>query len=86
MVVGFMKTTKELLCGRFAHRNLLIFQALIARTAFGAADKTLGLIAALNAVIRDPRDADHIVHRHQDLVRQRIYRFGTGHEYLKELA
>lgn len=37
------------------------------------AARKLALIAALDAVIKAPRDADQIVHRSQDLLRQRMW-------------
>ena len=52
--------------------------------ALRAADQKLGLIAALDAVIKDPRDADQIVHRQQDLLRQRIYGLAMGYEDLND--
>ncbi|MEX1196231.1 MAG: IS1380 family transposase [Pseudohongiellaceae bacterium] len=52
--------------------------------ALRAADKKLGLVAALDAVIEDPRDADQVVHRQQDLLRQRIYGLAMGYEDLND--
>ena len=52
--------------------------------ALRAADQKLGLIAALDVVIKDPRDANQIVHRQQDLLRQRIYGLAMGYEDLND--
>jgi hypothetical protein len=37
------------------------------------ADRRLGLVQALDAVLPDPRDPELITHRQADLLRQRIY-------------
>lgn len=52
--------------------------------ALRAADKKLGLIAALDAVIEDPREADQVVHRQRDLLSQRIYGLALGYEDLND--
>lgn len=52
--------------------------------ALRAADKKLGLVAALNAGIEDRRDADQVVHRQEDLLRQRIYGLALGYEDLND--
>ena len=52
--------------------------------ALRAADKKLGLIEAFNAVIEDPRNKNLILHRQQDLLRQRIYGLALGYEDLND--
>lgn len=52
--------------------------------ALRASDKKLGLIAALDAVIEDPREADQVVHRQRDLLSQRIYGLALGYEDLND--
>jgi len=49
-----------------------------------AADRRLGLVRALDAVIADPRDADLITHAQVDLLRQRIYGLALGYEDLND--
>ena len=49
-----------------------------------AADRRLGLVRALDAVIADPRDADLITHAQLDLLRQRIYGLALGYEDLND--
>jgi len=44
----------------------------------------LGLIAALDAVIEDPREADQMVHRQRDLLSQRMYGLALGYEDLND--
>jgi hypothetical protein len=50
------------------------------------ADRRLGLVAALDAVLVDPRDPDLITHRQVDLLRQRIYGLAAGYEDLNDHA
>lgn len=49
-----------------------------------AADQRLGLVAALDAVLPDPRHQVFIVHRQVDLLRQRIYGLALGYEDLND--
>jgi len=49
-----------------------------------AADRRLGLVRALDAVIADPRDADLVTHAQVDLLRQRIYGLALGYEDLND--
>ena len=49
-----------------------------------AADRRLGLVRALDAVIAGPRDPDRITHRQIDLLRQRIYGLAVGCEDLND--
>jgi hypothetical protein len=48
------------------------------------ADRRLGLVEALDAVLPDPRHQVFIVHRQVDLLRQRIYGLATGNEDLND--
>jgi len=48
------------------------------------ADRRLGLVAALDAVLHDPRDPLYVVHRQIDLLRQRIYGLAAGYEDLND--
>lgn len=48
------------------------------------ADRRLGLVAALDAVLHDPRDPLYVVHRQIDLLRQRIYGLALGYEDLND--
>jgi hypothetical protein len=48
------------------------------------ADRRLGLTAALNAVIPDPRNQNLIVHQQQTMLRQRIYAIALGNEDLND--
>jgi hypothetical protein len=48
------------------------------------ADRRLGLVRALDAVIADPRNPDLIIHRQLDLLRQRIYGLALGYEDLND--
>jgi len=48
------------------------------------ADRRLGLVAALDAVLVDPRDPDLITHRQVDLLRQRIFGLAAGYEDLND--
>ena len=48
------------------------------------ADRRLGLVRALDAVLPDPRHPDLIVHRQVDLLRQRIYGLALGYEDLND--
>ncbi len=48
------------------------------------ADRRLGLVQALNAVLPDPRDPAQITHRQVDLLRQRIYGLAQGYEDLND--
>jgi hypothetical protein len=49
-----------------------------------AADRRVGLTAALDAVLCDPRDPLLITHRQVDLLRQRIYGLALGYEDLND--
>jgi hypothetical protein len=49
-----------------------------------AADRRLGLVAALDAVLVDPRHPVLITHRQVDLLRQRIYGLALGYEDLND--
>ena len=49
-----------------------------------AADRRLGLVRALDAVIADPRDPDLVTHAQCDLLRQRIYGLAAGYEDLND--
>ena len=49
-----------------------------------AADRRLGLAAALDGVLADPRDPLLITHRQVDLLRQRIYGLALGYEDLND--
>jgi hypothetical protein len=48
------------------------------------ADRRLGLVAALDAVLHDPRDPLHVVHPQVTLLRQRIYGLAAGYEDLND--
>jgi hypothetical protein len=48
------------------------------------ADRRLGLTAALDAVLVDPRHPDYVTHRQVDLLRQRIYGLALGYEDLND--
>lgn len=48
------------------------------------ADRRLGLVKALDAVLPDPRDPLQITHRQIDLLRQRIYGLALGYEDLND--
>jgi hypothetical protein len=48
------------------------------------ADRRLGLVAALDGVLPDPRDPALIQHRQVDLLRQRIYGLALGYEDLND--
>ena len=48
------------------------------------ADRRLGLVCALDAVIADPRDPDLVTHAQRDLLRQRIYGLAVGYEDLND--
>jgi len=48
------------------------------------ADRRLGLVAALDEVLKDPRDPIFITHRQVDLLRQRIYGLALGYEDLND--
>jgi hypothetical protein len=48
------------------------------------ADRRLGLVAALDAVLPDPRDPLQITHQQVDLLRQRIYGLALGYEDLND--
>jgi hypothetical protein len=48
------------------------------------ADRRLGLVAALDAVLPDPRHKVFITHRQVDLLRQRIYGLALGYEDLND--
>jgi len=48
------------------------------------ADRRLGLVAALDAVLPDPRHLVFITHRQVDLLRQRIYGLALGYEDLND--
>lgn len=49
-----------------------------------AADRRLGLVQALDAVLPDPRDPLLIKHQQVDLLRQRIYGLALGYEDLND--
>src|SRR5215207_3454285 len=48
------------------------------------ADRRLGLLQALDAVLPDPRDPLYITHRQIDLLRQRVYGIAQGYEDLND--
>jgi Transposase DDE domain group 1 len=48
------------------------------------ADRRLGLVKALDAVLPDPRDPALVKHRQVDLLRQRIYGLAQGYEDLND--
>jgi hypothetical protein len=48
------------------------------------ADRRLGLVAALDEVLKDPRHPVFITHRQVDLLRQRIYGLALGYEDLND--
>jgi hypothetical protein len=48
------------------------------------ADRRLGLTAALDAVLPDPRHPELITHRQVDLLRQRVYGLALGYEDLND--
>jgi Transposase DDE domain group 1 len=48
------------------------------------ADRRLGLVAALDAVLPDPRNPHFIIHRQVDLLRQRVYGLALGYEDLND--
>jgi hypothetical protein len=48
------------------------------------ADRRLGLLEALDAVLPDPRDPRYITHRQIDLLRQRVYGIAHGYEDLND--
>ena len=48
------------------------------------ADRRLGLLAALDAALPDPRDPLYITHRQIDLLRQRVYGIAQGYEDLND--
>ena len=48
------------------------------------ADRRTGLVAALDAVLPDPRDPLQITHRQVDLLRQRVYGLAPGYEDLND--
>lgn len=48
------------------------------------ADRRLGLLKALDAVLPDPRDPRYITHRQIDLLRQRVYGIAQGYEDLND--
>jgi hypothetical protein len=50
------------------------------------ADRRLGLVAALDAALPDPRHPHFILHRQVDLLRQRIYGLALGYEDLNDHA
>ena len=50
------------------------------------ADRRLGLVAALDRVLPDPRNPDFIIHRQVDLLRQRIFGLALGYEDLNDHA
>lgn len=52
--------------------------------ALRAADQRLGLTAAMDRTIKDPRNPDLITHRQIDLLRQRIYGLALGYEDLND--
>jgi hypothetical protein len=50
------------------------------------ADRRLGLVAGLDAVLPDPRNPHFIIHRQVDLLRQRVYGLALGYEDLNDHA
>ncbi|MGC1479830.1 MAG: IS1380 family transposase [Chthoniobacterales bacterium] len=48
------------------------------------ADRRIGLLEGLDAVIEDPRDGDQITHAQIDLLRQRVYGLAMGYEDLND--
>jgi hypothetical protein len=50
------------------------------------ADRRLGLVAALDRALPDPRNPHFIVHRQVDLLRQRVYGLALGYEDLNDHA
>src|ERR1700733_15741790 len=48
------------------------------------ADRRLGLLEALDAVLPDPRHPVFITHRQVDLLRQRVYGIAQGYEDLND--
>ena len=48
------------------------------------ADRRLGLVAALDRVLPDPRNPHFIIHRQVDLLRQRIFGLALGYEDLND--
>jgi hypothetical protein len=50
------------------------------------ADRHLGLVAALDRVLPDPRNPHYIIHRQVDLLRQRIFGLALGYEDLNDHA
>src|ERR1700712_3784888 len=50
------------------------------------ADRRLGLGAALDAVLVDPRNPELVTHRQVDLLRQRVYGLAAGYEDLNDHA
>ena len=48
------------------------------------ADRRLGLMAAVDAVIADPRDARYVQHSQLELLRQRVYALCQGYEDLND--
>lgn len=48
------------------------------------ADRHLGLLPALNAILPDPRHPRYITHRQIDLLRQRVYGLALGYEDLND--
>ena len=48
------------------------------------ADRRVGLLKALDAVLPDPRDPRYITHRQIDLLRQRVYGIAQGYEDLND--
>jgi hypothetical protein len=50
------------------------------------ADRRLGLTAALDRVLPDPRNPHFIIHRQVDLLRQRVYGLALGYEDLNDHA
>ena len=48
------------------------------------ADRQIGLVAALNAAIADPRSPERIVHPQQTLIAQRLFALAAGYEDLND--
>jgi len=48
------------------------------------ADRRLGVVRALDAVIADPRDPDLVTHHQVELLRQHIYGLALGYEDLND--
>ncbi|MBE3123430.1 MAG: transposase [Planctomycetes bacterium] len=49
-------------------------------------DRRIGLVDALNAAVRDPRDPDRIEHDQRTLLAQRLFALAAGYEDLNDHA